>query len=188
MFTISSGSGDDGAVLQGLLRNWEWPQVLGAASFPSRLVTASVPALPRHTLGFVTASPTSLAGVGRCSEAPFSTQVGGKSANEPCRHRHSVAPTWAGDRTHLSLGIPQAPWDARHTSPLLSDSQAVYFYHVPFSPLGSRGHLERTGEGDREQKAGFSQEHLLQLLLFHYFSIFTPYLSWGHTCFLVWLK
>lgn len=169
MFSISSGSGDGGSALQGLLGNWEWPQVLGAAFFLLAIVTASVSALPRHLLGFLTASSTSLAGVRRCSETPFTTQMGGKSANEPCRHHHSVAPWCVGDTNHSESWHLQGPWDAQHRSPLLFDPQAIYFCHVLLYPLWSSG----PPEGEREQKAGFSQEHLLQFLLFHYFSIFT---------------
>lgn len=172
MFSISSGSGDGGSALQGLLGNWEWPQVLGAAFFPLAVVTVSVSALPRHLLGFLTASSTSLAGVRRCSETPFTTQMGGKSANEPCRRHHSVAPWCVGDTNHSESWHPQGPWDAQHRSPLLFDPQAIYFCHVWLYPLGSSGPPGKDRR-EREQKAGFSQEHLLQLLLFHYLSIFT---------------
>ena len=184
VFSISSRSGDGGSALQGLLGNWVTPGP-PYCIFPWGLVTASISALPRHLLGFFTASSTFLATVRRCSETPFTTQVGGKSANEPCSLHHFVAP-WCRDTNHSASWHPQGPWDAQHRSPLLFDSKAIYFCQVLLYPLGSSGPPGEDRRGSRKQV------FLRNICCSFSYSIIFPfsqsYLSWGHTCLLVWLK
>lgn len=184
MFSISSGSGDGGSALQGLLGNWEWPQVLGAAFFPLTVVTVSVSALPRHLLGFLTASSTSLAGVRRCSETPFTAQMGGKSANEPCRHHHSVAPWCVGDTNHSESWHPQGPWDAQHRSPLLFDPKPSISVMSDFILWGLQGHRGRTGErGGRKQvfSGTFAAASVIPLF-FHFHNLTFPEVTHASWC------
>ena len=174
MFSISSGSGDGGSALQGLLGNWEWPQVLGAAFSPLGLVTASVSALPRHLLGFFTASSTSLAGVRRCSETPFITQVGGKSANEPCRHQHSIAPWCGGDMNHSESWHPHGPWECTAQKSFVLWLSSCLFLSCPTLSSGivraTRGGQEREGAESRFFSETFAAASVIPLF-FHFHNL-----------------